>query len=170
MTDLDIYRAHKDEMYRTDPRSPLTTEQKNTFTGLKYFPEDPRYIFEVRPLVFPVQESVEMLTTSGKMRQYTRHARFSFSFQDQIAELTIYSTPEGLFIPFVDSLAGTETYPGGRYLDDPAELPGGRLLIDFNMAYNPYCAYSDGWSCAVPPAENRLKVPIRAGEKIFQHE
>ena len=84
----------------------------------------------------------------------------------QHAELTIYQSEHGYFLPFVDSLAGKETYPAGRYLD-PEALPGNRFLVDFNLAYNPYCAYNEMWSCPITPAENRLKVPIRAGEKLF---
>jgi uncharacterized protein (DUF1684 family) len=73
------------------------------------------------------------------------------------------------FLPFADSMAGSETYPAGRYLE-VEELPGGNFLVDFNQAYNPYCAYNEQWSCPLTPAENRLKVPIRAGEKIFHEE
>ncbi|NJO82052.1 MAG: DUF1684 domain-containing protein [Blastochloris sp.] len=72
----------------------------------------------------------------------------------------------GLLLPFADALAGSETYGAGRYLE-PELLDDGRVLIDFNRAYNPYCAYNDGWSCPLTPAENRLSVAIRAGERIF---
>jgi len=88
--------------------------------------------------------------------------------EGQIAELTIYADQDGFFLPFVDSLAGSETYPAGRYLE-PEPLSDGELLIDFNLAYNPYCAYNDQWSCPLTPFENRLKVPIRAGEKIYPY-
>jgi len=89
-----------------------------------------------------------------------------FRVDGQEAELTIYASHHGLFLPFVDALAGTETYGAGRYLD-PEVLPNGKFLIDFNLAYNPYCAYNDRWSCPLTPFENRLKAPIRAGEKVF---
>ena len=82
-------------------------------------------------------------------------------------ELTVFASGYGFFLPFVDNLAGSETYPAGRYLE-PEPLPDGKYLIDFNQAYNPYCAYNEHWSCPLTPFENRLKVPIRAGEKIFQ--
>ncbi|HEY3290725.1 MAG TPA: DUF1684 domain-containing protein, partial [Anaerolineae bacterium] len=73
----------------------------------------------------------------------------------------------GFFLPFVDALAGTETYGAGRYLE-PEPIPGGQQFqVDFNLAYNPYCAYNDQWSCPLTPAENRLTVPVRAGEKVF---
>ena len=82
-------------------------------------------------------------------------------------ELTLYHGAYGFFLPFVDSAAGIETYPSGRYLE-PEPLPGDRFLVDFNLAYNPYCAYNDRWSCPITPFENRLKVPVRAGEKMFK--
>ena len=87
---------------------------------------------------------------------------------DHQVELTVYANQHGFFLPFVDSLAGTETYPAGRYLE-PEPLSNGNFLIDFNQAYNPYCAYNDHYSCPLTPFENRLKVAIRAGEKIFPH-
>jgi uncharacterized protein (DUF1684 family) len=74
----------------------------------------------------------------------------------------------GFFLPFVD-LSGVETYGAGRYLE-PVERPDGRFEVDFNLAYNPYCAYNENWSCPITPAENRLRVPIRAGEMVFDHE
>ena len=82
--------------------------------------------------------------------------------------MTLYSSMAGFFLPFVDSLAGQETYPAGRYVE-VERLPNGKFQVDFNLAYNPYCAYNDQWSCPLTPAENRLKVAIRAGEKVF-HE
>jgi hypothetical protein len=110
-----------------------------------------------------------MQTSSGDAQIYFRHSRFRFRVDGQDAELIIYEGPNGFFLPFVDSLASKETYPAGRYLE-PEPLPGGRFLIDFNMAYNPYCAYNENWSCPLTPLENRLKVPIRAGEKLFHKE
>jgi len=109
-----------------------------------------------------------MQTTTGDVQMYFRHGRFRFTVGGEEAELTIYRGEHGYFLPFVDSLNGGETYPAGRYLE-PEELPGNRFLVDFNIAYNPYCAYNDAWSCPITPAENRLSIPIRAGEKIFHN-
>ena len=78
----------------------------------------------------------------------------------------LYGGDGSFFLPFVDSLAGKETYPAGRYLE-PEQLDGSRFLVDFNLAYNPYCAYNEMWSCPLTPFENRVKVPVRAGEKNF---
>jgi hypothetical protein len=97
-----------------------------------------------------------------------RYGKFRFSVDGQPAELTIYANEHGFFLPFVDALAGQETYEAGRYLE-PEVLPDGRFVIDFNLAYNPYCAYNPLWACPIPPKENRLSVRIEAGEKKF-HE
>jgi uncharacterized protein (DUF1684 family) len=168
MTELEKFRAEKDDFFAHHPQSPLTADQKRTFSGLRYFDEDPALRLEVTVEPFPAREEIEIQTSTGDVRVYIRFGRFKFSVDGLEAELTIYETEHGYFLPFVDSLAGTETYPAGRYLD-PEPLPGNRFLVDFNLAYNPYCAYNDAWSCPLTPFENRLKVPIRAGEKLF-HE
>lgn len=166
MTELDAFRAQKDEFFRTHPQSPLTPEQQQSFAGLRYFPENPDLQFEATVEPFPTQDEIVMQTSTGDERLYTRYGRFAFQVDGQTAELTIYADRHGFFLPFVDALAGTETYPAGRYLE-PQQLDQDTFLIDFNMAYNPYCAYNERWSCPLTPFENRLRVPIRAGEKLF---
>ena len=168
MSELKSFRADKDRFFATDPQSPLTPEQKQSFGGLKYFPENPALRLVVTVEEFPKKENVQMQTTTGDVQAYTRFGRFKFTVDGQEAELTIYADPHGFFLPFVDSLAGTETYGAGRYVE-PEPLGKNKFLVDFNLAYNPYCAYNERWSCPITPRENRLKVPIRAGEKIF-HE
>ena len=167
MSELDEFRKEKDEFYGRHPHSPLTPEQKRGFTGLRYFPENEALRLEVTVERLPEEPPMTMQTTTGDVQVYVRHGRFQFQVEGQVAELTIYRGEHGYFLPFVDSLAGTETYPAGRYLE-PEELPGNRFFVDFNLAYNPYCAYNEMWSCPITPAENRLKVPVRAGEKVFQ--
>ncbi len=169
MSELETFRAEKDDFFGRHLQSPLTREQKRAFRGLNYFPENPDLRLEVEATPFSVKERIEMQTSSGDVQIYFRHSRFRFQVEGQDAELTIYEGENGFFLPFVDSLAGKETYPAGRYLE-PEPLPGNRFLIDFNMAYNPYCAYNEHWSCPLTPFENRLKVPIRAGEKLFEEE
>lgn len=166
MTPLDSFRAEKDDFFASHPQSPLTQTQKRTFRGLSYFDEDPALRLEVTVEPFPAPEEIEVQTSTGDVRTYTRHGRFTFAVDGRDAALTIYATEDGYFLPFVDSLAGAETYPAGRYLE-PEPLGGDRFLVDFNLAYNPYCAYNEAWSCPLTPYENRLKVPIRAGEKLF---
>lgn len=166
MSTLEEHRKLKDEFMAQDPHSPLTPEQKENFTGLNYFPENPDLRLEIDPAPFEEQQKVQMQTSTGDVQTYTRYGRFSFEVDGQPAELTLFASPHGFFLPFVDSQAGEETYGAGRYLDPP-QLPNGKILIDFNDAYNPYCAYNELWSCPLPPAENRLNAPIKAGEKNF---
>lgn len=110
-----------------------------------------------------------MPTSTGDERLYTRYGRFEWSVDGQAAALTIYLGAHGFFLPFVDALAGAQTYEAGRYLE-PEQIDERTFVIDFNLAYNPYCAYNERWSCPLTPFENRLSVPIRAGEKLFEKE
>jgi len=166
MTELQRFRADKDRFFAKDPHSPLTHEQKHHFEGLRYFPENRALRLEVAIEAYPTQETVKMQTTTGDAQNYTRYGRIKFSVEDQEVALTVFASEDGFFLPFADSLAGVETYGAGRYLEvEPAGE--GKFLVDFNYAYNPYCAYNEAWSCPVTPAENRLKAPIRAGEKVF---
>jgi uncharacterized protein (DUF1684 family) len=166
MTELESFRAEKDEFFASHSQSPLTREQKKDFHGLNYFPENDSLRLEVQVEEFVDKPVFEMQTSTGSVQSYQKFGRFKFTVEGQEAALTIYQSENGFFLPFVDSLAGKETYPAGRYLE-PEPLPGGRFFVDFNLAYNPYCAYNDAWSCPITPAENRLKVAIRAGEKSF---
>jgi len=168
MSELDELRAAKDRFFAGDPHSPLLPEQKRAFRGLAYFPENPALRFEATVEELPAKDEVVMQTSTGDEQTYVRYGRFRFEVDGQEAELTIYASPHGFFLPFVDALAGRETYGAGRYLE-PEALPDGRFLIDFNLAYNPYCAYNPNWACPIPPKENRLSVRIEAGEKKF-HE
>lgn len=168
MSDLDDFRKSKDEFFDSSPNSPLTEEQKESFKGLSYFPKNPDLALEIEVKPLGQLEMIQLPTSTGDIQAYTRYGRFKFEVDGQAAELTLFGSPHGYFLPFVDSHAGRETYGAGRYLD-PHQLPDGKFLIDFNLAYNPYCAYNENWNCPLPPAENRLNVPINAGEKIFNH-
>src|SRR5829696_8536750 len=165
MSELADFRAEKDEFFREHPQSPLTREQKQAFTGLHYFPENEALRLEVQVERLFDQAPMQMQTSTGGVQAYVRHSRFKFQVEGQDAELTIYQNENGYFLPFADSLAGTETYPAGRYLE-PEPLPGERFLVDFNVAYNPYCAYNVMWTYQITPAENRLIVPNRAVKKF----
>ena len=110
-----------------------------------------------------------MQTTTGTVQPHARFGKFRFQVDGQQAELTIFAGEHGFFLPFADSLAGKETYGAGRYLE-PEPLGGGKFRVDFNLAYNPYCAYDERWTCPITPPENRVRVPIRAGEKVFDDD
>jgi uncharacterized protein (DUF1684 family) len=168
MANLAEFRKMKDDFFAHDGQSPLTPSQKKNFKGLNYFLPNPDLDLEVTVEEFPEKQAIEMQTTTGDIQVYERYGKFSFTVDGQPAELTIYHSKTGYFLPFVDSLARKETYPAGRYLE-PEELRNNRFRVDFNMAYNPYCAYNDYWSCPLTPFENHLKVPINAGEKLFHN-
>jgi uncharacterized protein (DUF1684 family) len=167
MSQIEHFRSQKDEFFATNPQSPLTHEQRDEFDGLKYFPEEPKLRFELSIQELDTKEKVQIITSTGDLREYERYGKVHFSVDGEDTELTVYSTEHGFFLPFVDSQAGIETYGAGRYLD-PEILPNGKLELDFNLAYNPYCAYNEMYSCPLPPAENRLSVAIKAGEKNFK--
>jgi uncharacterized protein (DUF1684 family) len=166
-TELEEFRADKDEFYAHDHRSPLRPTQQRIFKALCYFAENNALVIKskidrnVRPDV------VRMETTKGTEQAYRRYGIVHFEVEGQPAEVTLYASEgsRNLFLPFRDETSGKETYGAGRYLD--IEAPGDEVVIDFNYAYNPYCAYNADWNCPLPPAENWLRVPIRAGELTF---
>ncbi len=167
MSELTEFRKQKDEFFINDNHSPLPKEQKERFVGLKYFPENPNLLFEYNIEEFPEKEPIKMQTSTGDLQTYIRFGKIRFQVKGIAAELSVFSNQYGFFLPFVDSQAGKETYGAGRYLE-PHMSTQGKLLVDFNFAYNPYCAYNDLYSCPVPPVENRLKVAIEAGEKNYK--
>lgn len=166
---LSGFRERKDAFFKEHQQSPLTPEQKQAFTGLSYFPNNPdlSLIVDLDKSGEGIGDEITVGTLTGEPKQYVRVGRFNFEVDGEQATLTVFQdvTSSKFFLPFRDSTAGQETYSVGRYLD-PRARPDGRLVVDFNMAYNPYCAYNSGWSCPIPPFENRLHVPIRAGEII----
>ena len=167
MTPLEEFRSVKDEFYKLDSQSPLTPEQKRVFNGLNYFPENLALRLVLPVEKFEKRDKIKMLTSTGDVQEYTRYGKLHFSVEGQPVELTVYRSGwDDFFLPFADSLTGKETYDAGRYLE-PEWVDGDKMLVDFNYAYNPYCAYNENWSCPVTPFENRIKAPICAGEKIF---
>ncbi len=169
MSPLDEFRKQKDDFFKRDPYSPLTPEQRRDFKGLTYYPENPALRIVTTIEEFKEKQPVTMITSTGSVQDYLKYGQFTFDVNGEQATLQVYQDPQHghFFLPFVDATAG-ETYEAGRYLEIDPE-PDGQFLIDFNMAYSPYCAYNPNWSCPIPPKENRLKVRIEAGEKKF-HE
>jgi uncharacterized protein len=163
------FRRRKDA-FLTSSQSPLPTEVRSSFGCLNYFDFDANFVFRLTLQAAETFEHVMMETSSGVRKSYVRAGKLEFMVAGQKVQLTAYSNPESeeseLFIPFRDASSGKETYGSGRYLDCALE-PDGSVLIDFNLAYNPYCAYSDGWSCPIAPGENCLDVAILAGEKSY---
>ena len=166
MSALDEFHKDKDDFFKNDPQSPLTAEQKRAFAGLIYYPENPALRLELPLEAAAAPTPVILPTSTGEVREYMHVGQVRFDVSGQQAVLQIYRDDYGYFLPFVDATAPDETYGAGRYLE-PHDLGDGTLQVDFNLAYNPYCAYNERWSCPLPPQENRLKVRIAAGEKKF---
>lgn len=170
MSEIGDFRKAKDQYFGGDQDSPLTSEQRKRFSGLRYFPENPKLRFVLSVEEFPKNDRdvIQMTTSSGETASHLRWGLLKFEVDGTPVVLTVYRDVDGNgnFLPFTDVTTGEESYSAGRYLDLPA-AGDGRLLVDFNYAYNPYCAYNPHWSCPIPPAENRLPVAITAGEKRF---
>jgi len=165
---LQEFRREKDAFFARHPQSPLLDAQRRTFKGLAYFEENPELRVDgpLENAADPGEVGLE--TTGGGPQVYRRRGVVRFEVAGQPVQVTLFAAQEQheLFLPFRDATSGQETYAAGRYLD-VAPPVGGRVVIDFNYAYNPYCAYNERWSCPLPPVENWLKAPIRAGEKAF---
>jgi len=168
MGDLDDFRAAKDDYFGRAPDSPLTAVQRREFAGLAYYPEAPDLVIDAELDRDVDRGQVQLQTSTGGEQSYRRAGIVRFEVDGRPAALTLYEPEEegDLFLPFRDATSGTETYGAGRYLEVPPPQ-NGRVRVDFNYAYNPYCAYNDAWTCPLPPGENWLSVPVRAGEQAF---
>ncbi len=169
------FRAGRDALFRTQPQSALSATQQHSFGGLRYYDYAPAFRF-----LLPIDSAVEpaifeiALEHDGIVR-IQRFGRIHFQVGEQAVALTLFwilGYGGGVFVPFRDQTNSAGTYGGGRYLLDTikhADLgqADGRLVIDFNFAYNPSCAYNSRWQCPLAPAENRLPVAIPAGERDF---
>jgi uncharacterized protein (DUF1684 family) len=164
----------RDAFFKNHQRSPLTPTEKKNFKGLKYYPFDPQYVFtgNLERYVFNINNPkyyATFLTNKGTHKRYIRYGKFHFKLNGNEHTIEIYKSilSDYLFIPFKDKTNEKETYEGGRYVDAEV-LPDYKMVLDFNMAYNPSCAYNEKFVCAVPPRENMLDIEIRAGEKLFK--
>lgn len=167
---LDAFRHHRDHYFAHDPDSPLSDADRAGFAGLRYYPEreDLALELEIETDGPGIGERLDLTTSDGSSKPFIRAGRVSFVVDGQPVTLAVFKDVERgrFFLPFKDGTSGFETYGAGRYLD-PRARPDGKLVVDFNYAYNPYCAYGEGWSCPVPPRENVVAEPIRAGEMAF---
>lgn len=168
---IEEVRREKDHFFRESPESPIPAAWRPAFRGLSYYAVDPAYRFRLRLTVHGKQEPLRFPTSKGTEQTYLGYGTFSFSVGGEAVRLHAYRPVHAhgrdyLFVPFRDATSGKETYGAGRYIDlEPT--PDNVYDLDFNKAYNPYCAYSDDYVCPLPPPENWLRVPIRAGEKSW---
>ncbi|HEY3311022.1 MAG TPA: DUF1684 domain-containing protein [Anaerolineales bacterium] len=167
MNELEHFRTEKDDFFRSGDQTPLTREQQRSFTGLKYYPEYSALRLEIPLERAAKPQPVVLATSTGDEREYLQVGQLRFDVNGQEAVLQVYEDDYGFFLPFSDATSHDETYGAGRYLE-PHEIRSDVLYVDFNLAYNPYCAYNERWSCPLPPSANRLKVRIEAGEKKFK--
>lgn len=165
-------RAAKDDFFSLSAQSPIPAPERPDFRGLAYYPVDIAYRIEgVRLAPYSGSGAVEfeMPTSDGRLRPAWRVGTLDFALVGRVHVLAAYDLHGGhhaaLFVPFLDTTSGLSTYAAGRYLDLTAD-PDGSYVLDFNLAYHPYCAYSERYSCPLTPAENRLPVPIEAGERL----
>jgi uncharacterized protein len=169
VAEIAAARAAKDAAF-AGSSDPVPQNRHAELLPLAYFPIDPSY--SVPAVLKPASDSteLEMPTSTGTQRKMRRVGTLEFTVKGQALRLTAFvevgaKDLDRLFVPFTDLTTGTETYAGGRYLDLD-RTPMGIYALDFNKAYQPYCYYNPTYECPYPPAENRLKIPIRAGEKL----
>jgi uncharacterized protein (DUF1684 family) len=173
-TDLAGFRAQRDRLFRTHPQSPIPAADRADFAGLRYFPPNDDAIVEVPLRAAPGTLAVDTGGPDGVVR-YERVGILDTGW-GPLSLWWIAAYGGGLFLPVRDGTCGTDTYGGGRYLTDTVKgthgrgldlLGGDRVRLDLNYAYNPSCAYDEQWLCPLAPPENRLTVPIRAGELTY---
>jgi uncharacterized protein (DUF1684 family) len=170
----ELWRETRDELFRSHPQSPLPPDRRSSFAGLEYWPYDPgaRVLADLEDVEAPPQP----IESSGPEPILFRpFARASFELRGErlaleVSWLAAYGG--GAFLSFRDATSGNESYGGGRYVLDTvkgADLgeEDGRLVLDFNFAYNPSCSYDDRWACPLTPPPNRLGIEVRAGERLL---
>jgi uncharacterized protein (DUF1684 family) len=171
---IAAFRQNYKDDFLKDPRSPL---KKEDLEFLRFYDADSTYRVTAKAELLTNQPAFIIPTFSGSGSQYVRYALLSFTLKGKPMQLTIYKSialsqnpafSSYLFLPFTDATNGSETYGGGRYIDlTTKDIKNGSIIIDFNKAYNPYCAFSSGYSCPKPPDENRVDLAVEAGEKNF---
>lgn len=166
--DVATWRAQKDRFMRSSD-SPVPQEQRANFPPLTYYEIDPAYQVPASLTVAPGDAVLELPTSTGQRRKMRKIGTLHFTLRGEPLTLTAFvdaSTNDvsRLFVPYGDLTNGSETYPGGRYLDLERTATG-IYDLDFNRAYHPFCVFNANYDCPYPPRENRLKVPIRAGER-----
>ncbi|WKK58327.1 peptide deformylase [Sphingobacterium sp. BN32] len=173
--EIATYRKEKDAAYLKNEYGPLKADQ---LSYLDYFPANQQYLVKAKVELLPDEPTFRMPTYDGTSNEYKRYALLHFDLFGAKYTLTAYQSValfqteayrDHLFVPFMDNTNGVSSYEGGRYLDlSIKEIRNNELTIDFNKAYNPYCAYSNGYRCPQPPKDNILSLDIEAGEKKYK--
>jgi uncharacterized protein (DUF1684 family) len=164
--ELQEHRRERDRFFAESYASPLTEEERASFTGLRYFPEDPT--LSMRVPFHPSTGKIDVVHSHGAPRRYHLIGTVDVSLAGRTYALTVLDGGDDTpFLAIRDTTSGAETYEAGRYV--PVAIhDDGTATVDFNLAHNPLCAYDEEFACPLPPPENVLPVPIRAGEKRFR--
>jgi uncharacterized protein (DUF1684 family) len=170
---INDWHATKDRFMRESDQSPVPPELRASFPPLAYFPLDPEYRVPAALTIARGDAVLEIPTSTGQRRPHRRIGKLEFTLRGQPLALTAFvevgqEDVRRLFVPFGDLTNGAETYPGGRYLELDRTATG-IYDLDFNRAYHPFCYYNRTYDCPYPPRENRLPIPVRAGEKMERH-
>ncbi len=169
---IEAERERQYKFIRFNIESPLSEEQKRDFKELTFYPIDPTYKVKARLISNEEKKVREVPLTDGSKERYIEHSFAEFELGGQTNRLLLLQAIDetdmrNFFLAFADETSGRETYGGGRYIN--ARQDGKTsITIDFNLAYNPYCAYNPDYACPIPPRENILKIPIEAGEKNYK--
>ncbi|MGC1241772.1 MAG: DUF1684 domain-containing protein [Chryseosolibacter sp.] len=170
--EIEKERKDKDRFMRTSAESPFASAPEE-YKGLNYYPTDMKYRVIANLIPVEKKKPVVLSTNDGKEQRYVEYAYAEFKLDGVANKLLILEIADmgpfrgNLFLAFGDETSASETYGAGRYLD-VTKTPGSTTIkLDFNLAYNPYCAYNNSFSCPLPPRENMLSIPIRAGEKVY---
>ena len=169
--EIAAWRSDKDRFMRS-AESPVVEAERASFPALPYYPTNPEYRVPAALRVAPPEDVLDMPTSTGQRRKMQRVGALEFTLKGEALKLTAFAEANDtallrLFVPFGDRTNGNETYPGGRYLDLDRTATG-VYDLDFNRAYHPFCLFNSTYDCPVPPRENRLPLPVRAGEKLSQ--
>ncbi len=174
-SDIKKFRDELNKEYADSITSPLLKEDLLTFKGLKYYPVNKSFKVEAKFFRTPDELPFKMKTSTNRTPEYLKFGDVEFNLKGKIIKVPIYQSiklkekeeyKDYLFLPFRDLTSGKNSYGGGRYID--LKIPEGEtIIIDFNKAYNPYCAYNHKYSCVVPPAENFINVKVKAGVKKY---
>ena len=172
-SEIKTFQTDLDEDYQDKKTSPLTTKERKSFQGHGFYPIDLSYVVEAKFERIVEEDTVELMSSSGNIKLYRPFAKVYFRIGDTQCVLTAFQSfrmrdteeyKNYLLLPFRDATSGNTSYGGGRYLD--ILIPAGNTIeLNFNLAYNPYCAYTAGYNCTVPPKENTLKAAIKSGVK-----
>ena len=174
---IEEFQVQINADFRNPEESPLSAKDLENFEGLEFFDIDTSFILTAQFVRTPAEAPFAMPTTTGRKPVYVKYGEVYFQLKAKTIKLNIYQNQElikkpeyvdYLFLPFTDKTNGETTYSGGRYLD--IRIPeGDSIILDFNKAYNPYCAYNHTYSCPIPPSENNLPVSIPAGVKVYKN-